>query len=113
MSQKRAKPGGELGANGEWYEGGTFISTTDKPKSPVRPHKPHRTEIAPYVWEIAPEGKKSIYRAFVGILGRIVGERLVVECSQQTLDYLGKSREYAQELAERYNRGERWMDFPA
>jgi len=27
--QKRAKPGGEFGANGEWYEGGKFIATQE------------------------------------------------------------------------------------
>ena len=110
MSQKRAKPGGEFGANGEWYEGGTFISTTDKPKGTVKPYKPRRIEIAPYVWEIAPEGKKSIYRAFVGVLGVIRDGKLIVRCSQQTLDYLGRSMEYAQELAELYNQGHRWID---
>ena len=35
--QKRARKGGEVGANGEWYEGGKFIATTDSAKSaPVR-----------------------------------------------------------------------------
>lgn len=35
--QKRAATGGEMGANGEWYEGGKFIATKDNPKSaPVR-----------------------------------------------------------------------------
>lgn len=33
MEQKRAAVGGELGANGEWYEGGKFIATKDNPKS--------------------------------------------------------------------------------
>lgn len=37
MDQKRAAVGGELGANGEWYEGGKFIATKENPKSsPVR-----------------------------------------------------------------------------
>lgn len=35
--QRRARKGGEFGANGEWYEGGKFIATTDARKSsPVR-----------------------------------------------------------------------------
>lgn len=35
--QRRARKGGELGANGEWYEGGKFIATTEAAKSaPVR-----------------------------------------------------------------------------
>ena len=32
--QRRAKAGGEFGANGEWYEGGKFIATTDHVKLP-------------------------------------------------------------------------------
>lgn len=32
-SQKRAKAGGEYGPNGEWYKGGTWIATTDHPKT--------------------------------------------------------------------------------
>lgn len=31
--QRRAAAGGELGANGEWYEGGKFIATKDNSKS--------------------------------------------------------------------------------
>ncbi len=31
--QRRAVAGGEAGPNGEWYRGGTFIATTDAPKS--------------------------------------------------------------------------------
>lgn len=31
--QRRAVAGGEVGPNGEWYAGGTFIATTDRPKS--------------------------------------------------------------------------------
>lgn len=34
--QKRARAGGEMGANGEWYEGGKFIATKDNPKSQPR-----------------------------------------------------------------------------
>lgn len=32
LKQKRAKAGGEHGANGEWYKGGAFIATEDIPK---------------------------------------------------------------------------------
>ena len=36
--QRRAQAGGEIGANGEWYEGGKFIATRDNPKrSPPPP----------------------------------------------------------------------------
>lgn len=39
LGQKRAKAGGELGANGEWYEGGKFIATKDRPKAPPAHHE--------------------------------------------------------------------------
>lgn len=37
--QRRAKAGGERGANGEWYEGGKFIATTDHAKSAPMRHE--------------------------------------------------------------------------
>lgn len=33
VTQQRAKAGGEVGPNGEWYKGGAFIATTDLPKA--------------------------------------------------------------------------------
>lgn len=50
----RAKKGGEQGANGEWYEGGKFIATTERPKGSPNPSKPRRFEIEPFVFELAP-----------------------------------------------------------
>ena len=54
MSQRRAKTGGEVGANGEWYPGGKWIATTTRAKSyrPVRPTG--RQLIAPGVWAQPP-----------------------------------------------------------
>lgn len=37
--QKRAKVGGEVGANGEWYEGGKFIATRDNAKQAPTPKR--------------------------------------------------------------------------
>jgi hypothetical protein len=40
VGQRRAKAGGEFGANGEWYEGGKFIATTDRAKqAPAERHE--------------------------------------------------------------------------
>lgn len=108
---KRAAKGGEVGANGEWYEGGRFINTVaEQPKrygSVAR--KACKMEVAPFVWEVAPEGKTSIYRQFAGIWGKCVDGKLVVLASEQTFRYFGKTAEYAQSLADRWNSGERWM----
>lgn len=69
MSQKRAKVGGEYGANGEFYEGGKFINTIaeNQKKEGSTAKKARKVEIAPYKWEVAPEGKRSIYQQFAGI----------------------------------------------
>ena len=60
----RAPKGGALGANGEWYEGGKFIATTDHPKGQKqrKSSKIRKVEIEPYVYEVAPDGYKSIYQ---------------------------------------------------
>lgn len=70
--QARAAKGGEIGANGEFYEGGKFIAKTDKPKAAPKPfHKPGRKlEIEAFVWvksEDAPEGYFTIW----GMLGGV------------------------------------------
>jgi hypothetical protein len=53
--QRRAAPGGEFGANGEWYEGGKFIATTDHAKGSKKWKKPTgKQEVEPYVWENPP-----------------------------------------------------------
>jgi hypothetical protein len=107
---KRAAKGGEFGANGEWYEGGKFINTVpeNRKKEGSYRRKPSKQEIAPYEWAIAPEGKRSIYRAFAGIFGKLVNGRLEVLCSDQVLTYTGTTREEAQALADLWNAGERW-----
>jgi hypothetical protein len=114
---KRAPKGGALGANGEWYEGGKFINTV--PENRKREGSAKRgtgkQEIAPYVWEVAPEGKSSIYRRFAGLFGKVIngvgvmtdggnGDRLPA-----ILKYCGRTREEAQAIIDRWNAGERWM----
>lgn len=110
-NQKRAKVGGEYGANGEWYEGGKFINTVpenDK-RHGSKPRGVRKQEVAPYQWEPRPEGKTSIYAIFAGVFGRIENGQMVVTCSDQTLAYYRTSREEAQSLADKYNAGERWV----
>lgn len=48
LGQRRAKAGGEVGANGDWYEGGKFIATqedTIKSAPPAR-YEPTAAELA-------------------------------------------------------------------
>ena len=62
--QKRAKIGGEFGANGEWYEGGKFIATKDRPKQKKRWKKPTgRQNVEPNKWAPPPETADNIIAA--------------------------------------------------
>jgi hypothetical protein len=120
VATKRAKAGGEFGANGEWYEGGRFINTV--PENPKREgsnqSKARKNEIAPYKWELVPAGHNgcTIYRQFAGTFGRIdfTGKAVMAfsddpERLACVLNYCGKTREQAQALLDRYNAGERWL----
>ena len=67
-THSRAAKGGQYGANGEWYEGGKFIATTDHPKgSPKKYKKTGRVEIEPYVWTERKEGCMPLYRTMAGV----------------------------------------------
>ena len=51
----RAAKGGEIGINGEHYEGGQFLpNSRTRAKGSNRPRTTGKRQIAPYVWEIAP-----------------------------------------------------------
>ena len=118
--QKRAKAGGEHGANGEWYEGGKFIATTDHAKRKGSTKGTGRQEIEPYVWDHPPEpGMRSLYRrmspgVFTGIVDGKWG--LNPHTSDHTWGYyndfdpeaVARAKAMYQALADRYNAGERW-----
>lgn len=110
-NQKRATRGGEYGANGEWYDGGKFINTVPE-NHKVRGSANRGTgkqEIAPYVWAVAPNGERSLYRQFAGVFGKVVNGVAVVMCGEQTLAYYGKTREEAQAMIDSWNAGNRWV----
>lgn len=109
MSQRRAKRGGEYGVNGEWYDGGKWIANTEAPKRAGSVKATGRQEIAPWVWEVPPEGKRSLYAAYSGSWEKngVGGFR----CRNLPVDYWGPA--YLAEsaaMAERWNAGERWID---
>ena len=111
---KRAAKGGEYGANGEWYEGGKFINTVPEngKKEGSKPKASRKQEIAPYVWEVAPEGKRSLYRQFAGVFGRVengVAVMLYNDRLPTILNYVGRTLEEAQNILDRWNAGERWQ----
>lgn len=114
MATKRAPKGGAVGANGEFYEGGKFINTiaeNDK-RLGSKPKKVSKQQVMPYVWEVAPEGQRSIFTKIAGIFAQVTGDIAHLRTDDRlpgTLEYMGVSLEYATDLVARYNRGERWI----
>ena len=111
---KRAIKGGEFGANGEWYEGGKFVNTVaaNKKREGSGPRGSGKQEIAPYLWEVAPEGKSSLYRKFAGVFGKVVNgiaELRSDDRMEQTCRYYGVTAETASEMIAEWNRGVRWV----
>lgn len=107
-AQKRAKVGGEFGANGEWYEGGKFINTiaeNDKRNGSNNKKATGKQEVAPYTWEVAPaENMRSIYQLFGGrYMGRD-NKAFAPFCNSQGADV-----EKVQAVIDRYLTGEKWI----
>ena len=108
MSQRRAKPGGEYGVNGEWYEGGKWIANTEAPKRSGSVKATGRQEVSPWTWEVPPPGQRSIYAKYSGTWEKS-GDGF--RCRDLPADYWGA--DYLAEsaaMAERWNAGERWID---
>lgn len=109
---KRAAKGGEFGANGEWYEGGKFLNTVpdNRKREGSTRRKPRRQQVAPFVWEVIPEGKVSLYAQMAGAFGKVIDGVFVVNCSEQTLKYFGRTREEVDVMARAWNDGVRLID---
>lgn len=113
MAQRRAKSGGEVGINGYHYNGGEFLPSTQLPPKPQRQSKPGtgKQEIANYTWEVPPTPEhKSI---FTRIAGKVAGwkvwnQELQFVGTENSLAYVGLTREEAEDLINRWNSGERW-----
>jgi hypothetical protein len=108
----RAKTGGETGMNGEQYKGGQFLPNTALPKmqNKAKATGSKKQEIAPYVWEAAPEGKQSVYRTYnVVWQWEVRGKTFKAIDNEKTLAYFCIAKEKAQEMADKWNNGERWM----
>ena len=106
----RAIKGGQVGANGEFYKGGRFLNTiAENPKvEGSKPKTARKVEIEPYKWVVPEDGRQAIYPGFAGVFGKVINGQMIVNCSDQTLAYFGKTREAVQAIADRYNNGERF-----
>lgn len=107
----RAKVGGEVGMNGEWYKGGQFLPSTMLPKGTQKKNKKGsgKQEVAPYDWQVAPaDNLHSIYKS-VDVLVNIDNGEMIITASQQTLNYYEVDVDNLQSLVDLWNDGERWI----
>lgn len=121
----QARKGGQYGKNGEWYEGGQFLpssETTVKGEfaraKAEKQAKPRKQEIAPYKWEVSE--KKSIWKqCAVGVYTKFTKTDYSKETGSQGYLELIEDRNwdgFSQEffdglnnLIEMWNNGERWI----
>jgi hypothetical protein len=118
MGQKRAKIGGEVGANGEFYEGGKFIATTDHSKrhGSVK-RKPRKVQIRPFEWVIAEPGQRPIFSivgagaAYIDRYDTSKGIAPYAPAFEMYGDrmYNGETLENIKNLCDRFNAGEIWI----
>lgn len=113
-TQARAAKGGVVAKNGEYYEGGKFLPSTELPKSaPKKRTGTGKQEVAPYVWEVpAEEGARSLYRQFAGVFGVVrngVAELRTDDRLTDTLVYYRTTLAGARKMIDDYNAGIRWI----
>ena len=93
----RAKRGGEVGMNGEFYAGGTFLPNTKLGKmSRSRPSgtRPQRTILTAIMGLVAVDSKYAPTFA-------------KVTANDQAIAFYGYTREQVQNIVDRFNAGER------
>jgi hypothetical protein len=101
-SQPRAKTGGEYGPNGEWYNGGAFIATSEMPKR--ERHKAaqaatRKVQVRPYVW-VVPEPHQIPIHPFIwsgSVLNEYTGE-----LNHTYIEYAGLTQEDIGEIMHFY-----------
>ncbi len=111
--KRRARAGGELGANREFYRGGQFVNTVpENPKGTARsrPATARREEFAPFRYAEAPApGLRAIYAQLAGIYAYDRGRDRFGDPPEAWRGYVGAEHAATLDaLRERYNRGERW-----
>lgn len=106
VTQNRARKGGQIGANGLSYAGGTFLPNTTLAKMATgsKSSGTRKQIIAPYTWEVAPEGRTSLFgmfRDFVNLQTGVV--------NQQACLHYGRNPEAMYDLFILWADGERWV----
>lgn len=110
---RRAKAGGEVGMNAEFYPGGTFLPSTRLPKGerPRYSSGSGRMLVAPGQLEVAPEpGLVAIFESIRSIIRqRPDGTVEPFPPSHPYWEYSGDDHARVADLCDRWNAGERWM----
>ena len=110
----RATTGGEYGMNGEFYAGGQFLPNTELPKrgGKINPRATRKQEIAPYVWEVAPNGEQSIYTIITGSWAKWKEFGKVLEPYHpyiKVMQHKGVDCQPYLIMIDRWNAGDRWL----
>lgn len=113
MSQKRAKIGGEIGLNGEHYNAGAFICTTEHGKGKPRKRTARKVQVEPYVWVIDDRTPLlNIVGTGAGYIDRndwTKGIEPYMPAFRNGVMYNGETLANVQAMCDRFNAGERWM----
>ena len=106
QTRPQAKKGGEVGTNGEFYRGGLFLPSTEKPKRHGSVKFQGKKEIAPYVWEVPPaEGFVSLFVRFRDFIDKNTGKALIRPCEFHRID-----PEIIELYHGLYKEGYRWIE---
>lgn len=111
-TQRRAKVGGEVGANGDWYDGGKFINTVaDNAKAHKETKRPTgRQQVASGVWETAEGQQRALYTCLAGVenFDRGTGK---FSFNAALGSYFAEPEAIVNRKAkiEAFNRGEKWF----
>jgi hypothetical protein len=117
MANGRAKRGGQVGMNGEQYDGGQFLPSTDAPKGTPAAKSakmPRKVQVQCGQWIDRPEGAVSIYEAIAGTRAKVDGN--AASRTEAGIRYYGAAVTFMARdcgdidaLIARYNAGERWV----
>jgi len=115
----QAKAGGEIGMNGEFYQGGQFMpnsKTTIKGATGTSERRKGtgKQEIEPYVWEVPPTATAKAIKTAMTIAMPIWEGRKVVGFKrfEPAIKHYGEMFNgwHIDELIEMYNNGQRWFE---
>jgi hypothetical protein len=110
--QKRATSGGEIGMNGEFYQGGEFLPNTQLASQSKAEKKDatRKQNVEGYKWEVAPvAGMVAIYPQLAGVQQYNRNTNTFSPFMPYYSQLSTEAQARADELMSKYNAGERWI----